>query len=69
MPIKENTLKWMIESKAGLVFGVYEAKTAEDAFQMMVEDSGGSSENTDGNPTEGTIDDWVVKPATNQEDA
>ena len=51
--------KWQIESKAGLMYGVYEGETAEDAFQAMVED-GGEGVDDDGNATAGTSADWII---------
>jgi hypothetical protein len=46
--------KWKIESKAGVIFGVYEGETAEDAFAAMVEE-GGSSDGA-----EGEASDWII---------
>ena len=52
--------KFQIESKAGVVFGVYEGETAEDAFKAMIEEAG-SGEDVDGNETAGTAADWIIK--------
>lgn len=45
---------WKIESKAGVVYGVYEGETAEAAFAAMIADGGES----DG--AEGAAADWII---------
>lgn len=52
--------KWQIESKAGDIFGVYEADSAEEAFAAMVAQAGSS----DG--AEGTAADWIITEVTEQ---
>lgn len=52
-------LKFQIESKAGVVFGVYEGQTAEDALNAMIKEAG-SGESVDGNDTAGSIADWII---------
>ena len=46
--------KYQIESKAGLIFGVYEGETHEEAFAHMVEDAGTSG------GAEGSPNDWII---------
>lgn len=46
--------KYQIESKAGVIFGVYEGETEEAAFAAMVADGGGDEE------TAGTAKDWII---------
>jgi hypothetical protein len=52
--------KFQISSKAGIDFGVYEGKTAEEAFAAMVAD-GVDGVDSDGNSTAGTIGDWIIE--------
>ena len=52
--------KWQITSKAGVVFGVYEGETPEEAFAAMVAD-GGDACDVDGRSTAGTVDDWIIR--------
>ena len=52
--------KYRIESKAGVVFGVYEGASKEEAFWAMVADIG-EGEDTAGNSTAGTPDDWFIE--------
>ena len=44
--------KYQIESKAGVVYGIYEGETEADAFKAMVEEAGTGAE--------GTPDDWLI---------
>lgn len=53
---------YQIESKSGVVYGVYQGATPEAAFRAMVED-GGAGTNTSGEPTEGLAGDWIITPA------
>lgn len=52
---------WQIESKAGVIYGEYEGETPEAAFAAMVDDMGGPAEDCDGNPLEGTPEDWFIR--------
>lgn len=51
--------KFYIESKAGVIFGIYEGASAEDAFEAMVADAGDGYD-VDGRRTAGTPDDWII---------
>lgn len=51
--------KLYIESKAGVIFGIYEGASAEDAFEAMVAD-GGDGYDVDGRRLAGTPDDWII---------
>lgn len=51
--------KFYIESKAGVIFGIYEGASAEDAFEAMVAD-GGDGYDVDGRRLAGTPDDWII---------
>lgn len=53
--------KWIIESKAGAVFGVYEGETKRDAFMAMLDESGDAG--AYGEAHVGTEADWIIKPA------
>lgn len=55
-------MKYSIESRDGTDFGVWEGATPAAAWEAMVAAAGGASTDADGNPTEGTIDDWIVTP-------
>ena len=48
---------YQIESKAGVVFGVYEAPTAREAWDAMVREVGSGAE--------GAFEDWIVRGKTN----
>lgn len=50
---------YYIESKAGVIFGIYEGDTPEGAFAAMVADAGDGVD-TDGSSTAGTADDWII---------
>ena len=52
--------KYQIESKAGAIFGVWEADSEEAAFAAMVEEAG-DGVYCDGNSTAGTAADWIIK--------
>ena len=51
---------YWIESRAGVVYGEYPGDTPEEAFAAMVEDAGGPAVDSDGNPVEGTLADWII---------
>ena len=51
--------KFCIQSKAGIVWGIYEANTPEEAFEALVAEAGDGYD-VDGNRTAGTVDDWIV---------
>lgn len=51
--------KYQIESRAGVVYGTYEGRTPHEAWETMVEE-GGVGLDASGNPTEGTIEGWIV---------
>lgn len=50
--------KWIIESKAGVIYGTYEGETAKDAFLAMLEDAGSAKDY--GEPHVGTEADWII---------
>lgn len=50
-----------IESKAGLVYGEYEAETARDAWLAMLVDAGSGPDDE----AAGTMDDWIIREAPN----
>ena len=50
--------KFFIESKAGVIFGVYEGGNAAEAFAAMVADGG------DAQGAAGTLADWTVLQVT-----
>lgn len=52
---------WIISSQAAVVFGVYPGETPEAAFDAMVDHVGGGTD-ADGNPTQGTAEDWHITP-------
>lgn len=52
--------KFRITSKAGVVYGVYEGETPEEAFSAMIAD-GCDGCNVDGRSTAGTVDDWIIR--------
>lgn len=52
-------VKYLIASKAGGAYGIYEGGTAEEAFDAMVADGGGEI----GGPTVGTAEDWIISEA------
>lgn len=52
---------YQIESKAGIVYGIYEGDTPEQAFAAMVAEAGGPAEDSDGAPVEGTPADWIIR--------
>lgn len=54
---------YRITSKASVDFGVYTGKTAEEAFSAMVAVGGGSTD-VEGNPTAGTMADWIIEKIT-----
>ena len=51
--------KFCIQSKAGVICGIYEGDTPEAAFEAMVADVGDGYD-VDGSRTAGTVDDWIV---------
>lgn len=51
-------MKYQIESRAGVVFGVYEGATPRDAFLAMLEDAGSAKDY--GEPHVGTEADWII---------
>lgn len=51
--------KFYIESKAGVIFGIYEGDTPADAFEAMVADAGDGYD-VDGRRSAGTPDDWTI---------
>jgi len=51
--------KFCIQSKAGVICGIYEGDTPEAAFEAMVADVGDGYD-VDGRRTAGTVDDWIV---------
>lgn len=55
--------QWQIESKAGVVYGVYEGETPEEAFAAMVDQAGGAGDYTDGGSTAGSLQDWIIREA------
>lgn len=48
---------FQIESKAGVVFGVYEGETPEEAFAAMVAEAGGVV----GDEPTGVPSDWIIR--------
>lgn len=55
--------KYYIESQAGVVYGIYDGATPEDAFEAMVADAGDGYD-VDGRRTAGTVDDWIIIEVT-----
>lgn len=53
--------KWIIESKAGTVLGVYEGETKKAAFLAMLEDAGDAG--AYGAAHVGTETDWIITPS------
>jgi hypothetical protein len=51
--------KFCIQSKAGVICGIYEGDTPTAAFEAMVADVGDGYD-VDGRRTAGTVDDWIV---------
>jgi hypothetical protein len=51
--------KFCIQSKSGVICGIYEGDTPEAAFEAMVADVGDGYD-VDGRRTAGTVDDWIV---------
>ena len=52
--------KFQIESTAGVVYGIYEGETREDAFRAMAIDAGHSPEDIGEWPLGGP-DDWIIE--------
>lgn len=51
--------KFYIESKAGVIFGIYGGDTPAEAFEAMVADAG-DGHDVDGRRSAGTPDDWTI---------
>lgn len=58
--------KFCIESKAGVVYGIYGGDTPEEAFEAMVADAGDGYD-ADGRRTAGTVDDWIIREVVDEE--
>lgn len=58
--------KFQIESKSGVVFGIYEANTPEEAFEAMVADAGDGFD-VDGCRSAGTVADWIIREVLDEE--
>lgn len=54
-------MKYQIESRAGVIFGIYEGATEKEAFMAMLRDSG--DEGQYGEPQVGTEADWIITAA------
>lgn len=52
--------KYQIESTAGVIFGVYEGETPEDAFAAMCADAGDEP----GSEAAGSAADWLISEVT-----
>jgi hypothetical protein len=50
--------RFQIESKAGVVYGVYEGDTSEQAFAAMCADAGDET----GSEAAGSAADWIIRP-------
>lgn len=53
--------KWIIESKAGVIYDTYEGASEKDAFMAMLDESGDAG--AYGEAHVGTEADWIIKPA------
>lgn len=54
----ENTPRlYRIESTSGIIYGIYEAESPEEAFVLMVDDVGGQI----GSPEVGTAANWIIE--------
>jgi hypothetical protein len=53
--------KWTVESKAGVIYGIYDGASAREAFLAMLDDYGDAS--VYGAAHVGTEADWIIKPA------
>jgi hypothetical protein len=53
--------KYEITSKAGVFFGVYEGADERAAFMSMLAETGAESQY--GEPSVGTEEDWIIRPA------
>jgi len=51
--------RYQIESRAGVIFGVYEGEARRDAFLAMLAEAGGEY----GAPHVGTEADWIITQA------
>lgn len=58
-------MKYQIESKAGVIFGIYEGADKKEAFLAMLRDSG--DEGDYGAPHVGTEDDWIITEVEDDE--
>lgn len=56
--------RFQIESTAGVVFGIYDGETEDEAFAAMVEDSGGHAVDCDGVSTSGSLENWIIREVT-----
>ena len=60
--------KFQIESTAGIVYGIYEGETREDAFRAMAIDAGHSPEDIGEWPLGGP-DDWIIEEVSEDQAA
>src|SRR5690606_7915443 len=54
-------VRWIIESKAGVVHGTYVGASEKEAFMAMLDESGDAG--AYGEAHVGTEADWIIKPA------
>lgn len=55
-------LSWRLQTPGGLDFGVWPGRHAQDAYDRMVAEAGGPSEDVDGADLIGAFKEWTITP-------